>query len=163
MQLKQALPLALAATVSAQNPSLADALAAQGDLSALAGLLNSTGLAQALSTLTNVTLLAPNNNAISALLNSTEGNSTLADSSAVAALLNYHVLNGTLYADSFTNTSQFHPTYLTQEDYADVEGGQRVESRVSGSDVVFFSAFKENSTVVTPVGPPVHTRGVPLC
>lgn len=151
MQLKRSLPLAFAAAVSAQNPSLADALAAQGDLSSLTGLLNSTGLAQVLSTLTNVTLLAPNNNAISSLLSQPGANETISNQDAITALLTYHVLNGTHYADSFLNTSQFLPTYLTNTAYANIEGGQRVEARLSDNNVTFFSALKQNATVVTGV------------
>lgn len=152
MQLKQFLSLALASAVAAQNPSLSDALAAQNSsLSTLNSLISSTGLAQQLSQLTNVTILAPNNEALGALLNSTDAQATLADPSAITALLSYHILNGTVYADSFGNTSQFLATYLTNESYANVTGGQRVEARTSDGNVTFFSALKQNATVVTAV------------
>ncbi|KAF7531007.1 hypothetical protein G7054_g9318 [Neopestalotiopsis clavispora] len=153
MQLKQTLPLALASIVAAQdqNTSLTDALASQNSsLSTLNGLLQGSGLAQQLDQLSNVTILAPNNDALSALLNNSDAAATLSDSGAVDALLSYHVLRGTYYADSFTNTSMFIPTLLVNETYANITGGQRVEARVSDSNVTFFSGLKQNATVLTP-------------
>jgi uncharacterized surface protein with fasciclin (FAS1) repeats len=100
-----------------------------------------------------VTILAPNNDALSALLNNSDAAATLSDSGAVDALLSYHVLRGTYYADSFTNTSMFIPTLLVNETYANITGGQRVEARVSDSNVTFFSGLKQNATVLTPVSP----------
>lgn len=87
---------------------------------------------------------------MSALLNQTNAAMLLTDTSALMAVLNYHMLNGTLYADSFGNTSSFHATYLTNESYSTVEGGQRVEARTSDGIVNFFGAFKQNASVVTP-------------
>ncbi|KAH6655222.1 FAS1 domain-containing protein [Truncatella angustata] len=150
MQLKRTITLALAGVVNAQNPSLSDALNAQNSsLSTLNGLLQSTGLGGQLSQLSNVTILAPNNDALSALLNNSDAAARLADNSALAALLNYHILNGTHYADAFGNTSAFLPTYLTNQSYTSVTGGQRVEARTSDGNVTFFSALKQNATVVT--------------
>ncbi|KAK9780474.1 putative FAS1 domain-containing protein [Seiridium cardinale] len=151
MQLKRTLPLALASSVTAQSTtSLTDALNAQNaSLSTINGLLLSSGLGQQLSSLSNVTILAPNNDAFSALLNQSGAAATLADNAALMSLLNYHVLNGTQYADSIGNTSVFIPTYLTNGTYANITGGQRVEARMSDNNVTFFSALKQNATVVT--------------
>ncbi|KAI1870581.1 uncharacterized protein JN550_005124 [Neoarthrinium moseri] len=152
MHLYHSLFLALAGIVSSQSTqSLTDALNGQNSsLSTLNSLLQSTGLGPALNNLKNVTLLAPNNDALSALLNNTDAAATLSDTGALTALLNYHVINGTFYADSFGNSSVFAATHLTNESYANVTGGQRVEARASDGSVVFFSAYKENATVVTP-------------
>ncbi|KAK6073960.1 fasciclin domain-containing protein [Seiridium cupressi] len=151
MQLKRTLPLALASSVTAQSTtSLTDALGAQNSsLSTLNGILQSSGLGQRLSSLSNVTILAPNNDALNALLNQTGAAATPADNAALTALLNYHVLNGTQYADNIGNTSVFIPTYLTNETYANITGGQRVEARMSDNNVTFFSALKQNASVVT--------------
>jgi hypothetical protein len=77
------------------------------------------------------------------------------DPGAVAALLTYHVLNGTYKSSAFTNTSQFLPTLLTNETYANVTGGQRVEARLNGSSVEIFSGLLQKSMVVTAVCPPL--------
>lgn len=151
MQLKKSLPLALASIVSAQNPSLSDALGAQNSsLSTLNGLLQSSSLGSMLDQLSNVTILAPNNDALSSLLNDSTAASALSDSGAVNALLSYHILNGTHYAADFTNMSMFIPTYLTNETYANITGGQRVEAVLADNNVTFFSGLRNNATVVTP-------------
>jgi uncharacterized surface protein with fasciclin (FAS1) repeats len=69
------------------------------------------------------------------------------------ALLTYHVLNGTYYASSFSNMSMFIPTLLENTTYANITGGQRVQALANNGTVAFFSALKQNSTVVTPVSP----------
>lgn len=148
MQIKNLAPLALASLASAQT--LQQALGAQNaSLSTLISLLNSTGLSSQLDSLSNVTLLAPSNDAIAALLNTTGAAATLADPSALSALLQYHILNGTYTADSFANSTQFIHTYLTNASYANVTGGQVVEAVGSNGNVTFYSALKQNISVVT--------------
>jgi len=149
MQLKKLLPLALGAVASAQN--LTDVLASQNaSLSTLNSLLaTNPTLVSALGNMSNITILAPNNDALSAFLNSTAGMAAATDPGAVTALLTYHVLNGTYNSSSFTNSSQFLPTMLTNATYANVTGGQRVEARLNGSSVDIFSGLLQQSTVVT--------------
>lgn len=105
-----------------------------------------------LSNATNITLLAPNNEAIGRLLNSSSSSDAQAmDSGLVRSILLYHVLNGTYFASNLTETNgtaQFIPTMLTNETYTNVTGGQRVEAIGTDEDVVFYSALKDNSTVV---------------
>lgn len=115
------------------------------------GLLQSSSLGSMLDQLSNVTILAPNNDALSSLLNDSTAASALSDSGAVNALLSYHILNGTHYAADFTNMSMFIPTYLTNETYANITGGQRVEAVLADNNVTFFSGLRNNATVVTPV------------
>jgi len=148
MQLKSFLYAALAAIASAQN--LTDALASQNaTLSTLNGLLaTQPALVQTLAGLTNITLLAPSNAALGKFLNSS-GASIGADPSAVAALLTYHVLNGTYPASAFTTTPQFIPSLLTNASYANVTGGQRVEAFLNGSSVDIISGLLQESTVIT--------------
>ncbi|TPX12843.1 uncharacterized protein E0L32_006723 [Thyridium curvatum] len=154
MQLKSLLPLALASSAVAQSsmPSLADALASQNaSLSVLNGLLaTQPDLVKSLSSASNVTILAPNNAALSKLLNSSMGAALATNKEALTSVLMYHVLNGTHYGSDFTNASMFVPTMLNNPMFSNVTGGQRVEAKLSSGKVTFFSALKENSTVVTP-------------
>ncbi|KAI1407655.1 FAS1 domain-containing protein [Hypoxylon sp. FL1857] len=149
MQYKQLLPLALASVASAQTPSLTDALGSQNStLSSLNALLGSNSqFADSLNNLQNVTILAPNNDALGALNDTT---SLLTDPGYLQALLSYHVLNGTYHNTSFTNQSIFIPTTLTNSTYTNVTGGQVVEARLYDNNVTFFSALKQNASIVTP-------------
>jgi uncharacterized surface protein with fasciclin (FAS1) repeats len=106
-------------------------------------------LVSALTGLTNITILAPSNAAFAAFLNTTAGKAAAADPSAVAALLTYHVLNGTYYASAFTSTPLFIPSLLTNTSYANVTGGQVVEAAVVNSSVVFTTGVLATSTVTT--------------
>lgn len=153
MQLKTLFPLAIAQLAASQ--SLADVLGANNDtLSTLGALLaGQPELVEALSAATDITILAPSDEAFSAFLNTTMGNTTAQDPAAVAALLTYHVINGTFFASNFTDAEKplFAPTLLSDEMYANVTGGQRVKSMVMDGNVHIFSGLGENSTVVTPV------------
>jgi hypothetical protein len=79
------------------------------------------------------------------------GASSMLDS--VAALLTYHVLNGTYPGSAFTNMSAFVPTLLSNETYTNVTGGQVVGGKTNGSDVVIYSGLLQASKVTTAVGP----------
>lgn len=151
MQFRQLLPLALASAISAQSSmSLTDALNSQNStLSKLNSLLQSTGLTSQLNNLQNVTILAPSNDAVNLALNSSDSTALLANQGALTALLQYHILNGSYMLDSFQNTSEFIATDLNNQTYSNVTGGQRVECRrAANGNVTFFSALKQNATVV---------------
>jgi uncharacterized surface protein with fasciclin (FAS1) repeats len=109
---------------------------------------------------TNITVLAPNNQAFATFLNSSAGAAAAGNPSAVEALLTYHVLNGTYPASAFTNTSQFIPTFLRNSTYANVTGGQSVEAVLSGNKVEIFSGLLQKSTVITAVGFSDHPLNV---
>ena len=82
-----------------------------------------------LSMATNVTILAPSNEAFAAFLNSSVGAALATnDTAAIEAVLMYHVLNGTHPAASIMSTPAFVPTMLTNTVYANVTGGQVVEA-----------------------------------
>ncbi|KAG0647188.1 Fasciclin arabinogalactan [Hyphodiscus hymeniophilus] len=149
MYLKKLLPLGFAATASAQN--LTDALASQNSsLSTLNSLLSTQpGLVSALAGASNITILAPSNEAFGSFLNSSAGKSDAALPDLVAALLTYHVLNGSYPASAFTNASMFIPTLLTNTSYANVTGGQRVEAMATNNTVVFTSGLLSTSMVTT--------------
>lgn len=111
----------------------------------------------------DVTILAPNNEAFARFGASqnvtTRNNETQLDPGLVAAVVQYHVLNDTLYLSNLTNTTnnnnntnngpRFLATHLNDEQYSNVTGGQRVECRPSSSDgdrnVTFVSGLKESA------------------
>ncbi|KAK5942927.1 hypothetical protein PMZ80_003932 [Knufia obscura] len=136
-----AIALALASTAVGQ--SLTEVLSSSPQLSNLTTLLQP--YADQFSNLTNITLLAPDNNAISTFLNTTTGAAVASQPNLVQAILNYHVLQGNY--SNITNTS-FIPTSLQSGAYANVTGGQRVEAVPSDGNVTFFSGLLQNSSVV---------------
>ncbi|KAL1898265.1 hypothetical protein Sste5346_003673 [Sporothrix stenoceras] len=150
MLFKNLLPAAAFVT-GATAASLSDVLASQNStLSTLNSLLASNpDIVKTLSDASDITLLAPSNDALSKFLSNPSNAATVVSQTGLLdALLSYHVLNGTLYASNFTNSSIFVPTWLSNSSYANVTGGQVVEaSLTNGSNVTFWSALKQNSTV----------------
>lgn len=145
--------LAFASAVLAQTndtvPTLAQALNSSSQLTSLSGVLGLPGLAQlveSLSSAQNVTILAPSNQAFASVGNATLGALTQ-NEGLLTALLQYHVLNGTVLSSAITNQSQFVPTLLTNELFTNVTGGQVVEAVASGGNVTFFSGLLSNSSV----------------
>ena len=121
MHIKQLSVLALAGHALAQNtPSLADALSATPELSQLGSVLQLVPeLVQALSSAQNITILAPSNDAFSLVPNATLQGLT-SNTGQLAALLEYHVLNGTYRGADITNMTAFVPTLLTNPLFANV-------------------------------------------
>lgn len=149
--------LAFASAVLAQTngtaPTLTEALNSSTELTSLSGVLALPGLAQlveSLSNAQNVTILAPSNEAFANVGNETLGALT-ANEGLLTALLQYHVLNGTILSSAITNQSQFVPTLLTNELFTNVTGGQVVEAVTSGDNVTFFSGLLSNSSVAQAV------------
>jgi uncharacterized surface protein with fasciclin (FAS1) repeats len=108
-------------------------------------------LLQALSNATNITILAPSNEAFANFANSSLAADVTADPGLLAAVLQYHVLNGTYTASQITNQSAFLPTMLQNSSYANVTGGQVVEAVMIGNETVFYSGLLQNSTVTSAV------------
>ncbi|KAL9603537.1 MAG: hypothetical protein Q9179_002154 [Wetmoreana sp. 5 TL-2023] len=71
------------------------------------------------------------------------------DTSAIQALLSYHILNGTYSASAVTETPAFIPTLLNNSAYANVTGGQVVEVVKQGDNVLFYSGLLANASVTT--------------
>jgi len=145
--------LAFASAVLAQSngtvPSLAQALNSSSQLSSLSGVLALPGLSelvQSLSSAQNVTILAPSNEAFAQVDNETLAALT-ANEGLLTALLQYHVLNGSILSSAITNQSQFVPTLLSNQLFTNVTGGQVVEAVASGGNVTFFSGLLSNSSV----------------
>lgn len=147
---KPASLLALAGLAFAQNtPDLATALNSTPDLSTLSTILNgSQALLQSLAGATDITILAPSNEAFAALGNETLS-SLAANPGLITAILQYHVLNGTIRAADITNMSAFAPTLLTNPLFTNVTGGQVVEAVKSGDNVTIYSGLLANSSVTT--------------
>jgi len=140
--------LAIAGQALAQNtPSLAQALNSSSNLSQLSAVLAlNPQLVQALGSAQNITILAPSNAAFGKIDNATLGALTQ-NPSLLSAILQYHVLNGTVYGSQVTNTSAFVPTLLTDTQYTNVTGGQRVRAQLRNGNVTFYSGLNMNSTV----------------
>ncbi|KAF2838503.1 Fasciclin-domain-containing protein [Patellaria atrata CBS 101060] len=152
MYLKLLSLTALASYVAAQEvQDLNATLWANNETSSLAAFLNQSPiLIQALSEASNVTILAPNNEAFETLLNGTAGEELYSDPGLSTELLLYHILNGTYAASDITNTSTFIHTFSTNASYTNVTGGQVVQAVTIGEDVVFYSGMLQNATVITP-------------
>lgn len=149
MQLKQLFTLSLAGAVHGQ--SLTDLISQTPDLSQLGTLLGQyPDLAQTLGGLSNITVLAPNNAALSALLNDSSVTAMVsADPGLVPAILTYHVLNGTIRSTDIQDTPSFPKTLLTNSTYTNVTGGQVVKAETEDNSVVFTSGLLRQSRVAT--------------
>jgi uncharacterized surface protein with fasciclin (FAS1) repeats len=135
---------------SAQDMSLSELLQSTSDLSDLRQLLMSnSALSDSLMNATNITVLAPSNNAISQLRRS--GLLGVASQEQITALLEYHVLQGKIYGSDITSSPQFCSTMLNDTMYANVTGGQVVEAEAMNGTVTFFSGLKLESNVTQAV------------
>lgn len=117
---KQLSVLALAGQALAQTPSLLQALNSSSSLSSLSGVLAlNPQLVETLGNAQNITILAPSNAAFAKIDNATLTALT-ANTGLLTAILQYHVLNGTVYGSQVTNTSAFVPTLLTNPLFTNV-------------------------------------------
>ncbi|KAL8833434.1 MAG: hypothetical protein Q9170_004277 [Blastenia crenularia] len=129
--------------------SLTDLLAGTSSLSTLAATVAGVpGLAETLGSATNITILAPSNDAFKTFMQSPAAAAVAAnDTSAIQALLSYHVLMGTYPASAVTGMPAFLPTMLNNTAYANVTGGQVVEAVKQGDGVLFYSGPLSNASV----------------
>lgn len=162
MRFQNIAPFALAAVVaSAQDTTEGGNLTTGGNISTSTNgsvplaneqlnsfwtLLQQFNLLSGVGQLTNVTLLAPSNDALAAL--NTSG--VAITSELVQALISYHTLNGTILSSALSNeTSTFAPTHLTNPAFSNVTGGQVVEAILSNDTAYFFSGLKNNVSVTS--------------
>ncbi|KEF62981.1 uncharacterized protein A1O9_00956 [Exophiala aquamarina CBS 119918] len=142
------------ALVTAQDLTLFEALKAHAELSNLTYLLTrSQDFVSWLDSLENITLLAPDNNAIENLTGSTDITSVEVDEDGTQALLKYHILNGT-YSSFGTSEYRSIPSLLQPSDYSNVTGGQIVVAQ--GSSITNISRFisgllHRSSTIGDPI------------
>ncbi|KAL8669573.1 MAG: hypothetical protein Q9168_005842 [Polycauliona sp. 1 TL-2023] len=154
---------ALAATALAQNitnttstpdgQSLAQLLGSTASLSMLASVIKGVpGLGDLLGQATNVTVLAPSNDAFM------KAGMADADTDTLQALILYHLINGSMMSDAVTEMPAFLPTMLNNSMYTNVTGGQVVEAVKQDDKVLFYSGLLNNATVTEAVCP----RATPL-
>ncbi|KAI9683325.1 MAG: hypothetical protein M1829_005395 [Trizodia sp. TS-e1964] len=143
---------ALAAGAAAQ--SLIDVLHGSPNLSSLTSYINAfPDIVNALSSASNITVLAPSNDAFTKFLAGGNAslpiNSTVSPESVVQAVLTYHVLTGSYPSSAFSQKPLFIPSLLRDPGYANVTGGQVVEAVNSNGSVSFISGVLARSGVVT--------------
>lgn len=109
----------------AATSQLLDVLASTSELSTVLEYINYFNLTSYFIAAENFTFLAPSNDAIVAYGNAK--GTTISAERGIMALLQYSLLQGIYPSLSFTNESQFVPSYLLNSTYANVTGGQRVE------------------------------------
>ncbi|KAI9882225.1 MAG: hypothetical protein M1823_006027 [Watsoniomyces obsoletus] len=140
----------LSAAATAQNMNLTALLTGAPELSNLTTYVSMfPQLLTTLASASNITILAPSNEAFAKLLASPAGAAIMAnDTAAIQAVLSYHVLNGTYPASAIPEMmSAFVPTLLTSPRFTNVTGGQRVGAMRSGSNVNITSGLKAMSMV----------------
>ena len=100
-----------------------------------------------------VTILAPNNAAFAKIPYSTLGPAFEANqSNIVRSVLQYHILPGLHPVGSYNGTFSFNPTWLSNETYTNVTGGQVVGGVQQAGDVnIYTSGMGSRSTVVQAV------------
>lgn len=151
MRLSIALTAAFTAFVSAQTPpNLTALLSAQPQLSSLVQLLNLVpNITTALASSSNVTLFAPSNQALAAILSGGVSLEQLIQQQRlIEALLKYHVVKGVVRSTAIRETAAFAPTLL---DFSTpIQGGGAVGSNVTGGQVI--SAQLRNGEVILTTG-----------
>lgn len=149
MQFKHITLAALASfAVAQESQDLNATLSGNEQLSNLTTFLGmAPQLLAALGNATNITILAPSNEAFASFANSSAAADVATDPGLLAAVLQYHVLNGTYSASQITNQSTFIPTLLQNSTYSNVTGGQVVEAIMIGNETVFYSGLLMNATV----------------
>ncbi|KAG8167290.1 hypothetical protein KVR01_002979 [Diaporthe batatas] len=145
MRFSQVLSTAIAAGVATAEP-LANVLAANNNTlstlnSILAGMPQFT---QALTTISNITILAPSNDAFEKAMKAMPGLTN--DMNMVTALLQYHVMSGVMMSTAFTETPKFVSTFMGMP-FSMVTGNQKVELVKMENMAMIFSGFKQMSSV----------------
>ena len=120
--------IGLIATTLAQDriPSLTQLLSSQQNLSDFSTLLTSYGDVYAnLFSQQNITIFAPSNEALTKLPYQVLGPAFATNNSdAILQFLQYHVLPNVYPSDFFNGTFKFLPTFLRDQRYENVTGGQ---------------------------------------
>ena len=149
--------LALASVALAQEQSTQDLtqlLRSNQNLSEFTTLLTSYGDIYAnLSFQSQVTILAPNNDAFNKIPYSSLGPAFEANQSQIVrSVLQYHILPGLHPSTSYNGTFSFDKTWLENTSYTNVTGGQAVGGvQQSGPVNIFTSGMGSRSTLVQPV------------
>jgi len=145
--------IAVLASAASAQLNLTAALESNPSLSNLTTYLGLVpNLYTSLLNATNVTLLAPDNDAFSKLFNGSQGQALTADANLIEALFSYHVLQGTYYASNFTTTPQFITTDLSPSTHLTLlVPGAAVEGVKVGNETIFYSGILGQSRVTQAV------------
>ncbi|KAM4062092.1 fasciclin domain-containing protein [Hirsutella rhossiliensis] len=136
---------------SASGQTLAEILSQENStLSTLTSLINDLpALGETFSSQSNLTILAPSNDAFAMLLKDEKAAAlVMSDPAFVANLLSYHILNGSLLANDFSETPAFAKTLLTDGALTNVTGGQVVAAKTANNAVSISSAFGAHCQVI---------------
>lgn len=153
MQYKSlALASLAAAAVSAQTPpTLAKLLESTPELASLTKVLGSYPEdVAALANASDITILAPSNEAFATLFGGSEIKIPENETKIVEAVLTYHILQQKVPSSDFSTTPAFVRTFLDAP-YTNITDGQVVEGVKNGSDVVIVSGLKQASKVIKAV------------
>lgn len=146
---------ALASAAAAQT--LVETLQSDSDLSTLLNLPSKyPDLVKTLESASDVTVLAPTNEAFTEWSTTPLGERISTSNDAVQALLSYHVLGAKVPASAFKTTPAFVPTLLNTPAFTNVTGGQVVEGKLNGTTIEITSGALEVSKVVKGVSPFLH-------
>lgn len=152
--------LLLATTIVAQG-NFTSVIAGNPNLANLTQFLGFyPALVQQLEVATNITFLAPNNDAFTKLLSSSSPEAIQTnDTSLVEALFSYHTLIGIHKSTDPHSTPSFIPTTLSfvpksldGSTYTTLEGGQVVEAVINTDRTTFVSGLLQASTATETVG-----------
>lgn len=140
------------AFAQSNTPNLTALVNSSDQLSTLGQILEQfPDVASTLAEATNVTVLAPTNEAFESYLEDAGLQLEDVTSGMVAALLQYHVLNGTYPSANITDSPTFINTLLMNETYTNVTDGQVVSCQMDDDDVIITSGLKSDATVVEAV------------
>jgi transforming growth factor-beta-induced protein len=141
-------------TIVAQ--SITSVLASNAQLSSLNDQVkNLPHFSAYLDGLTDVTFLAPSNDALTNFFSSATGTAAAEDSTLLEAILSYHVQKGTWFQPANSpgsGTPHFIRTALSSPQYTNVTNGQYVEGLhdITGAGLLY-SGFGDTSKIITPV------------
>ncbi|EEY16070.1 beta-Ig-H3/fasciclin [Verticillium alfalfae VaMs.102] len=144
------LTLALAAAAASAQQQLAQLLSQTPELSTLNSLLATVPqVGQMLSTANGITILAPSNQAFDKFMRDHPDQAQMSNNpQAVTALLQYHVVMGTVMSNQLSAQPVFGQTLLNAP-FANVTGGQRVELSLVDNRAMILSGYKQMSMVTT--------------
>ncbi|KAI4287366.1 MAG: hypothetical protein L6R35_003376 [Caloplaca aegaea] len=144
--------LAFVALAQQNSQDLTQLLQSNTNLSEFTTLLTSYGDIYAnLSFQSQVTILAPNNDAFNKIPYSSLGPAFEANQSQIVrSVLQYHILPGLHPSGSYNGTFSFDKTWLQDTSYTNVTGGQVVGGVQQAGDVnIFTSGMGTRSTLIT--------------
>lgn len=143
-----------AAQSQQQTPDLTQFLKNQTNLTEFNTLVQNYGdIYAALSFSKDITIFAPSDSAFQKIPYSSLGGAFESNNSdIVREVLKYHVINGTHPSGSFNGSFQFLSTWMNNQTYSNVTGGQTVGVvQQAGNNIVCVSGLGSRSSLTTAV------------